>query len=154
MQLNSAGRRAIEKHGGLPPMRIRDSETGETLYDNRDATAMAKRFVARGGSASNFEWGKLDYAAIDFRCTHCGFLRARFFCQKDGFFCWECNEKSGGLDFPRDNVELITKILECQEKTSSQDEQGKLVSEVLRDYLDIHNNKYKKESNEDPNRNS
>jgi len=41
---------ALRKHGGLLPMNIVDADTGKAVYDNRDATAMAKRYAANGAA--------------------------------------------------------------------------------------------------------
>ncbi len=53
MNIDKKTRQILEKHGGNLPMRVRDSETGEVLFNNSDATAMAKRFVSRGGYADD-----------------------------------------------------------------------------------------------------
>lgn len=54
-RISDKAARIIEQRGGLgaPNMVLRDADSKEVLYDNRDATAMAKFNLARGGSQSD-----------------------------------------------------------------------------------------------------
>ncbi len=103
-------KRILEKHGGAMPMHLRDADTGKTLYDNRDATAMAKQFVAVGGHAfydNQSKWSSWDDLSDklfreEYKCPRCNatslfYINAvqdgqKFADGSTGFrctFCWQ-----------------------------------------------------------------
>ncbi len=127
----------MQKHGGTLPVRLTDSETGKVVHSDEDVLKLAKWSASRGGPAANWSHPKLDYASIKLKCTHCGDIRDRFFHQRNGFLCYNCNEQSLGIKLPEDE-KLWEQIYSCG-ISSSEKEQANSLYNVLKEYIDKHN---------------
>lgn len=110
--------RAASRHGGLLPMHLTDGDTGKTVYDNRDATAMAKQFVARGGHASDASISNLDkwlalmeekYFMTETQCQHCK-AKVKHYHEivfEKGFVCWSCWKDNPKLETTPEYLEQV-----------------------------------------------
>ncbi len=129
----------IERMGGAMPMRLRDADTGETVYDNRDATAMAKQFVARGGHASDAAGPELEYLKIEAPCSECHKIDSRFFGQamKLGFLCYNCNEKSKPITIPKEDKEKIDGYVMDFLTNKDKDKLEKLMNEYIKANVEV-----------------
>ncbi len=134
--------RAIEKHGGALPMHLKD-ERGKTLYDNRDAMAMAERYVKTGGATTHNQ--KLDLSQDDwirehwyedFICKQCKTKHKSYFSYDEWrcTLCWTDNPPTVRDDEIKKNaIKYIDESLKfhINDKSSVQEVINRYIREVL-----------------------
>lgn len=124
-----------------------DRQTGKSIYNNSDVVDMAAFSIKRCGTGAY--WGKIEYAGMQLRCTNCGHLKERFLSQINGFWCYECQSKSTGLNISitEEQSNLLNK---CEKSSYRSDDQTNCVSKIFAKEIYAHNRKYKFLKNGEP----
>lgn len=143
---DDVAKRAMAKHGGLLPMHLTDGDSGETVYDNRDATEMAKHFVAKGGHAADMivsnadKWLSLQeeiYFMTKTKCK-CGASVDHFHenVYEKGYRCWSCWSDIAPIPYPEGQEEKIKATYPWAEKIVNlhyNNKTGKIA--IVKEYL-------------------
>lgn len=126
--------RAAKKHDGLiMPIHLRDHETGKTLYDNRDATAMAiksiKDFKARTDYTQDEKEAYIWNVLMEDHICKCNtknhvYLHTKYF--SEDYRCSSCWEYIKPAEIQSDKFEeIVEKINEMFTLDEFQDVKGK-----------------------------
>jgi hypothetical protein len=123
-QLGKVGQAAQRKYGGAAwagAVNVKDPDTGETLYSNKDVVDMAKWNLARGGQAASeydiiasanrkdIDEFEKKYWLEEVTCPHCKSRITHYYenIYEKGWRCWSCWQDNLPIAYPEGQEERI-----------------------------------------------